>query len=391
MDFSYSSEEELFRQELRVWLEANRPRELGEAERADDDAAWRWAVEWHRRLHAGGWIGIHWPREYGGRGATLMEQMVFNEEFARLRLPTGVNLLGVIMAGPALMTWGTETQKRRFLPRILSGEDIWCEGLSEPGAGSDLAAMQTRALRDGDRFVVSGQKVWTTLAHRADWCQLFVRTEPEASRHRGLSCLLVDMHSPGITVRPLRQITGDAEFNEIFLEDVRVPAENLLGPQGSGWQVLMTTLMNERTGLGELGVDHLLDQLVATARRTIIDGRPATENAYVRQRLAQFAIECAAKRYGGFRGLTRRLRGQPPGPESSTAKLLVSELMLKMASFSGELLGPHGILEKGSPAAVDNGRWAYQMLQARAMSIGGGTSEVHRNIIAERVLGLPRG
>ncbi len=391
MDFGYSPQEEAFRRELRVWLEANRPRALTDAERGDDEGVWQWAREWHERLHAGGWVGIHWPKEFGGRGATLMEQVVFNEELARLKLNAGVNLLGVIMAGPALMTWGTEAQKAQHLPAILAARAIWCEGLSEPGAGSDMAAMQTRAVRGGDHFVVNGQKVWTTLAHRADWCQLFVRSEPEASRHRGLSCLLVDMRTAGITVRPLRQITGDADFNEIFFEDARIPAENLLGPQGSGWQVLMTTLMNERTGIGELGVDNLFEQLLKTARRTMIDGRPASENAYVRQRLAQFAIECAAKKYSGYRALTKRVKGEAPGPESSTAKLLVSELMLKMASFAGELLGPFGVLEKGSEGAVDNGRWAYQMLQARAMSIGGGTSEVHRNIIGERVLGLPRG
>ncbi|MEW6301776.1 MAG: acyl-CoA dehydrogenase family protein, partial [Thermodesulfobacteriota bacterium] len=252
MDFHFTPQEEAFRRELRAWLEANLPAEYDPEKFAwdtDTDERFRFQLEWQKRLHAGGWVGVHWPKEYGGRGATLVEQLIFHEEVERVQAPPPANVLGLLMAGPVIMHWGTEEQKRRYLPKILSGEEIWCEGLSEPGAGSDLASLQTRAEEDGDAFVVNGQKVWTSWAHRARFCQLFVRTDPEAPKHKGMACLLVDMKTPGITVRPLVQMTGDAEFNEVFFEDVRVPKANLVGGKDQGWQVLVTTLMFERSGL----------------------------------------------------------------------------------------------------------------------------------------------
>jgi alkylation response protein AidB-like acyl-CoA dehydrogenase len=395
MDFHFAPEEEAFRHELRSWLAANLPRDYDPEKFAwgmDVEERFRFQMIWHRKLHEGRWVGIHWPKEYGGRGATLIEQLIFHEELERVQAPRPANVLGLMMAGPVIMHWGTEEQKKRYLPKILSGEELWCEGLSEPGSGSDLASLQTRAVEDGDSFVVNGQKVWTSWAHRSQWCQLFVRTDPDAPKHKGMACLLVDMKSPGVTVRPLVQITGDAEFNEVFFTDVRVPKANLVGPKDQGWQVLVTTLMFERSGLGfDLPVDATLQQLVALARHLRIDGKPASADPAVRQKLAQFTIECKAIRYNVLRHLTRRLKGNPPGPEGSIGKLAGSEVGLKMAAFATELLGAHAPLLADSPHALEQGRWARVALGARALTIAGGTSEVQRNIVGERVLGLPKG
>lgn len=395
MDFHFTPQEEAFRQELRAWLDANLPAEYDPDKFAwemDAEERFRFQMEWHKRMHAGGWVGVHWPKEYGGRGATLVEQLIFHEELERVQAPPPANVLGLLMAGPVIMHWGTEEQKKRYLPKILSGEEIWCEGLSEPGAGSDLASLQTRAVEEGDSFIVNGQKVWTSWAHRAQFCQLFVRTDPEAPKYQGMSCLVVDMKSPGITVQPLRQVTGDAEFNQVFFEDVRVPKANIVGGKGQGWQVLVTTLMFERSGIGlDLPVDGTLRQLIALARQVQINGRPASADPAVRQRLSQFAIECKAIRYNVLRHLTGRLKGYPPGPEGSIGKLAGSELGIRMAAFSSELLGPYASLASGDPHAQDRGKWARIVLGARALTIAGGTSEVQRNIVGERVLGLPKG
>src|SRR3990172_1573453 len=359
MDFSYSPQEEAFRKQVRTWLEANQPPPMTRAEKdaADEEFLWRCLKAWHERLYQGGWAGISWPKEYGGRGATFIEQVIFGQELARLNLPTGCNVLAVIMTGPALMQWGTEAQKKHYLQPILSGDEIWSEGMSEPGAGSDLAALQTRAVLDGDNFVVDGQKIWTTIAHRSHFCQLFVRTDPTVPRHKGMSCLLVDMKSPGVTVKPLRQITGESEFNEIFFEGVRVTKKNLLGPLNAGWQVLVATLMHERFGISEtLGsTEQTLAQFVELAKGCLIDGRPASEDPQIRQQIAQFAIEAAARKYNGLRSLTRRLKGLPPGPESSIGKMVSTELLQRMTKFAGRLLGQYGLLEYRSPFSPDEG------------------------------------
>ncbi len=393
MDFHFTPEEETFRQELRRWLEENlKDHDPGRFESYSADARFEHQRAWQKKAHAAGWVGIHWPKEYGGRGASLMEMFIYNQEMERARAPRFANMLGLMMAGPTIYHWGTEEQKRRFLPKILSAEEIWCEGLSEPGAGSDLASLQTRAVEEGDFFIVQGQKVWTSNAHRSDWMQLFVRTDPEAPKHQGISCLLVDMKSPGITVRPLLQITGDAEFNEVFFEEVRVPKTHLLGPKNEGWKVLVTTLMHERAGIGsELPVHRQLPHLIHLAQKIRTDGRPATRDPSVRQKLAQFAIECEALKYNMFRSLSKRLQGTPPGPEGSINKLFGSELNLRMAHFALELLGPWAPLTEGSPLALDQGRWVQAALGARALTIGGGTSEIQRNILGERLLRLPKG
>ncbi|HTY55763.1 MAG TPA: acyl-CoA dehydrogenase family protein [Candidatus Binataceae bacterium] len=394
MNFGYSPEQEAFRNEVRAWLEANQPPSMTRAEKetADDEFLWQRLKDWHKRLYAAGWAGIAWPKQYGGRGASFIEQVIFGQELARLNLPTGCNVLGVIMTGPALMQWGTEEQKARYLHPILTGEEIWCEGMSEPSAGSDLAAVQTRAVLEGDNFIVDGQKIWTTLAHRSDFCQLFVRSDPEVPKHKGLSCLLVDMKAPGVTVRPLRQMTGESEFNEIFFDGVRVPKENLLGPLHAGWQVLVATLMHERFGISETlgGTEQTLAQLVDLAKGCLIDGRPASEDPIVRQQIAQFAIEAAAKKYNGFRSLTRRLKGLPPGPEASIGKMVSTELLQRMTKFVSRLLGQYALLEHRTLFASDEA-WLRRILYSESLTIAGGTTAVQKNMIGERILQLPKG
>jgi alkylation response protein AidB-like acyl-CoA dehydrogenase len=398
MDFKFSAEDEAFRQELRAWLQKNRPAQSP----ADDDHTdfmhegskddWRRRLEWHRKMHSGGWVGISWPKEYGGRGATLTQQLIYNEEMARANTPQLVNGLGIMLVGPTIIHWGTEEQKTRYVPKILAGQEIWCQGYSEPGSGSDVASLQTRAVEEGDYFIVNGQKVWTSDAHHADWCILLVRTDPSAPKHKGISYVLVDMHSPGVTVRPLVQITGDANFNEVFFEDVKVPKKNLIGEKNQGWQVAITTLMFERSGIG--GGRDLLGQvreLADLARTVRNNGKTAWDDSSVRQKISGFAGEALALKYTGFRQLTRRLRGLPPGPEGSVLKLGTSELNLKMSKFAMELLGPYAQLEFKAPFAVDKGKWSYRMLASRALTIAGGTSEIQHNIIGERVLGLPKG
>jgi alkylation response protein AidB-like acyl-CoA dehydrogenase len=394
MDFHYSPEEENFRQEVRTWLETNVPEDLRSGRDEDLPPVERWdrQTAWHKKLHEGNWIGIWWPKEYGGRGASVIEQAIFNQELARLGASGGVNMSGVTLLGPTLMHWGTEEQKARYLPKILPAEEIWCQGYSEPGAGSDLAALQTRAIEDGDHFVVNGQKVWTSWAQHADWIFLLVRTDPSAPKHQGISYLLVDMHSPGITVRPLVQINGDSEFNEVFFEDVRVPKKNLVGELNRGWMVAVTTLMFERVATGNFyRFEKLMPQLHDLAKRIEINGQPAVEDTSVRQQLAQFAIEAQAIKYNELRRLTRQLKGHPPGPEGSFAKITATELSMRMMNFAMELLGPYAILEQGSPFAVDHARWSHRMLSSRAGTIAAGTNEIQRGIIGERVLGLPKG
>lgn len=390
MDFAYTPEEEAFRQELRAWLEPNlRAHRAAWGEDEDEfvqHPSSPASFAWHKRLYEGGWVGIHWPREYGGRGATLMQQVIFIEECMRLRAPAGVNGIGINMVGPMLMQYGTEEQKRRFLPPILSADEIWCQGFSEPGAGSDLASLQTRAIEDGDAFVVSGAKIWTSNAHNADWCILLVRTDPEAPKHRGISCLLVDMKSPGISIRPLVQMTGDAEFNQVFFDQVRVPKQYLLGKVNEGWRVAISTLSHERGGIrAVLRLHRMIAMVLELARQ-----RGAAADPLLRQQLAQLHIEGQVLRLTALRALTRQLRGEPPGPEGSIQKLAFSRTYMAAAQVAERILGPYIQIWKGSPHAVADGHWAFQSLFARRYGIAGGTDEIQKNIIGERQLGLPK-
>jgi alkylation response protein AidB-like acyl-CoA dehydrogenase len=393
MDFNYGPEDEAFRAEFRAWLEKNRqyaiPLREALADEADGD--WDARLRWHRKLNEGGWIGINWPREYGGRGATLMQNLIYEQELERAGTTVPFIGFGVSLLGPTLIHWGTEEQKRRHVPKILTAEEIWCQGYSEPNSGSDLASVQTRAVEDGDYFIVNGSKIWTSAAHHADWIFLLTRTDPEAPKHKGITYLLVDMKTPGVEVRPLVQMTGARGFNQVFFEDVRVPKTNIVGQKNQGWHVAITTLMFERSGDHDRGMKRQVRELTALAKRLVRNGRSAWDDTGVRQRIAQFAVEVEAIRYTALRNLTRQLKGLPPGPEGSMMKLCATELGLKIAMFAMELLGPYSQLENGAAFAIDRGVWLQRMLAARGPTIYAGTNQIQHNIIGERVLGLPKG
>jgi alkylation response protein AidB-like acyl-CoA dehydrogenase len=395
MDFEESVEEQAFRRAFRGWLEAHLPPDLCVDDPTDERVApdrptFERRRAWQRQMHEAGWVGIAWPRAYGGRGATLMQQLIYDEECFRARAPVLPGYSGLNMLGPTLIEWGSEAQRQRFLPRILRGDDIWCQGFSEPGAGSDLAGLRTRAEDRGDHFLVNGQKVWTSGAHYADWIYLLARTDPAAPRHAGIGFLLVDMRTPGIAVRPLVLMNGHRHFNEVFFTDVVVPREHLVGGARDGWRVAMTTLMYERKAGGGRGHAEQVERLIALARRLPRDGRTAWDDPRVRQALAQLLVECAALRLTRFRNLTRQLRGEPPGPEGSILKLFGSELGVRIAEAAGQLLGPHALVNRPGEHVPDAPRWHNRVVSAPQYTIAGGTSEIQRNIIGERVLGLPR-
>jgi alkylation response protein AidB-like acyl-CoA dehydrogenase len=389
MDLTLSPNEEAFRDEFRAWLEANHP-----GDPPDDEAeAFEFRRRWQGKLHEAGWAGISWPKEYGGRGATLIEQAIFSEEMVRSDAPSPANILGLAMGGPVVITHGTEDQKQRFLEPILSAQEIWCQGFSEPEAGSDLASLKTRAVRKNGDWLVTGQKVWTTFAHVAKWCMLVARTDPDAPKHQGLTYFIMDMEQEGVEVKPLVQITGEAEFNEIFMEDARIPDENVIGDVGNGWAVAITTLMNERTGIAfasQAQVQIQLRRLIELAKRTSSDGGTAADDPLVRQRIAQLYVESEVLRLTSYRGLTQIMKRGIPGPEGSLGKWHWAEINQALTELAMEIEGPYSQLARGSEYAIDDADWQYHFLRARANSIEGGTTEILKNIVAERVLGLPK-
>lgn len=385
MDLSYAPEDEAFRARVRAWLHEH----LAEVKRVRgtrSDALER-AKAWQRKMYEAGFVGMAWPRAYGGQDASITHQVILNEELARAGAPGLINTVGLNILGPALILYGSEEQKRRFLPKILAAEEIWCQGFSEPNAGSDLAALRTSAVEEGDVFVINGQKLWTSLGPIADWCFLLVRTDPRAPKHDGISYIILDMKSPGVRVVPIRQLTGKSHFSELFLEDVRVPKANLVGEKNRGWTIAKATLSLERSGLG--GVVELEGHLSRLCKLAAAAGRH--DDPIIRQRIAQLVIEKETLKYTGYRALTRQLRGAPPGPESAIAKLAASELRQRIMDTAMEIQGTYAVLGRGNAAALDRGRWQGLYLDARAYTIGGGTSEVVRNIIAEKSLGLPKG
>ncbi len=382
MDLTLSPVEASFRDELRAWLQDNNPGREPDGE----ESAFEFRRRWQRQLHQAGWAGVSWPKEYGGRGATLIEQAIFNEEIARAEAPQLANGLGLAMGGPTVIAHGTEEQRQRYLEPILSAEEIWCQGFSEPESGSDLASLKTRAVRDGEQWVVTGQKVWTTFAHHAKWCMLVARTDPGAPKHKGLTYFLMDMEQDAVQVRPLRQITGESEFNELFIEEARIPNDNIVGGEGNGWAVAITTLMHERATLAfslQVGVQIALRELLQRARNSRGDnGHQASEDPVIRQRLAQLLIEGEVLRLGAYRGLSATMRTGVPGPEGSLGKWHWSEINQSLTELAMDIAGPRAMLAEDS--------WTYRFLRARANSIEGGTTEILKNIVAERVLGLPR-
>ncbi|HVP01465.1 MAG TPA: acyl-CoA dehydrogenase family protein [Solirubrobacteraceae bacterium] len=376
MDLTFNASELAFRDEFRAWLDANHPGEAPEGE----DEAYAFRRDWQRKLYEGGWAAVHWPKEYGGRDATLVEAAIFNEELARARAPFPANVLGLLLAGPTLMIWGSDAQKDRYLTPIMSGEEIWCQGFSEPEAGSDLASLKTRAVQDGDEWVVTGQKVWTSGAQHSKWCMLVARTDHDAPKHKGLTYFILDMEQEAVQVRPLVQITGEAEFNELFLEEARIPDANVVGGVGNGWKVALTTLMNERAGLAfglQVGLKVKLDQLTEIAA-----GRGLLDDPVVADRLGELHLRCEILRLTAYRGLTATMKYGQPGPEGSLTKWMWSETNQQLMQFAADLLGPEALLAD-SP-------WSYELLRSRGNTIEGGTTEILKNIVAERVLGLPR-
>ncbi len=378
MDLSYTPAEEAFRARVRAWLAANVPAP-GSVTDLDGMRAWQ------RKLHAAGYVGAAWPKEYGGAGLSPMEQAILNEELARVRAPGIVNAMAVWWVGPAIMRYGTEAQKARFIAPILTAEEIWATGYSEPSSGSDMAAAKTRAVRDGDDYVVSGQKIWTTLAHISDWFFVLVRTSTDGPKWAGLSVLLMDMRSPGVDIRPIRQIDGGSEFNEVFMNEVRVPVANRLGGEGQGWEVVSSALINERSGIaGSVRFDQALDWLLKTVR-----GQRKERDPVVRQRVAELATKGAIMRYAGLRTLTDSLHERLNPHLSAAMKLMSTSMVQEFSETAMEVLGPWAAL-MDDPRTESIGRWSRQYLYDRSMTIAGGTSEVQRNIVAQRVLGLPR-
>jgi alkylation response protein AidB-like acyl-CoA dehydrogenase len=376
MDLTLSPSEEAFRDELRGWLAENHPGE----EPSGEDAAFDHRRIWQKVLFDAGYAGFSWPKEYGGRGATMIEQALFGEEMARAKAPAPANILGMVMGGPVVITHGSDEQKERWLRPILTGEEIWCQGFSEPESGSDLASLKTKAVKSNGEWVVTGQKVWTTFAHKAKWCMLVARTDSDVPKHQGLTYFILDMEQEAVQVRPLHQITNQPEFNELFIEEARIADENVVGGVGNGWGVAITTLMNERAGLGAsaaAGVKMGLEELKALARERGVDDDPV-----IRQKLAQLTIEVELLRLNSWRGLTRIMKRGVPGPEGSLPKWQWGEINQALTEVAVEILGEEGTYWD-SP-------WTYRLLRSRANSIEGGTTEILKNIIAERVLGLPK-
>jgi alkylation response protein AidB-like acyl-CoA dehydrogenase len=384
VDLRDTAEEAAFRAEVRDWIASNLPEELrghrGGAGRFEGNGARAWS----RRLHEAGYAGLTWPTEYGGTGKPYVFQAIFLEELARAEAPTHVGVIGLGMAGPTIMAHGSEAQKFRHLEPILSAQEIWCQGFSEPGAGSDLAGVRTSARRIDGHYVVDGQKVWSSFAHVADWCLLLARSEPGSQRHEGLTYLIVDMKSPGVEVRPLRQITGEAEFNEIFLTGVEVPVENVLGEPGEGWKVAMTTLLHERGTLGFA----LTAALEVNVRKLIDLAKERGATPLQRDGIAREWIEAHGLRLTALRSLTQLVKTGIPGPEGSILKLHWSEANQRLTKLALDLLGPEAALAGADAPYV--GFWQHQQLRSRGNTIEAGTSEILRNIVAERVLGLPR-
>ncbi|HKH51439.1 MAG TPA: acyl-CoA dehydrogenase family protein [Mycobacterium sp.] len=384
MDFSYPPEVEQFRKELRAWLSANLTDDVVTAgrRRGRDPDTFETLRRWDATLADAGWAAVSWPQEYGGRGATVLEQLAYAEETTTARAPVPLNVIGMNNIAPAIMQYGTDTQKRDLLPRMVRADDIWCQGMSEPEAGSDLASLRTRAARDGDEYVVSGQKIWTSLGHRADWCQLYVRTDPDVPKHKGISCLIVDMKLAGIEVRPLVTLNGATDFAEVFFNDVRVPADALLGPLNGGWQVATTTLSHERAGAARLyaQLEMQLRDLVADLAECEVDGTPVLEDTATLRRLGEVAVRIKYLELLCQRSISATLHGADALGSASLAKSVWAEVGQELAALAFDVLGPLG----------GHRRWSEYRLTSRSLTIAGGTTQINKSVTATRVLGLPR-
>jgi alkylation response protein AidB-like acyl-CoA dehydrogenase len=384
MDFNLTPEQEAFRDEVRRFLDENLPPE------EERDA--NFPLTWSAKVREKRWVGFSWPKEVGGGGGDIMEQAILKEEMASRRAPPlGTCIMGLAWVGPAIIQYGTQDQKDRFIADILDSKYQWCTGYSEPDIGSDLAALKCKGVRDGDHYVVNGQKIWTSLAQWAKWMILLVRTDPNTKKkHDGITCLLVEMDSPGIQVAPIDNMSKQPFFAEVFFDDVKVPVENLLGAEGQGWQITIGALANERSGISEVtGLLRELDLLKELARNTRIEGRPALEDARVRRRIAEYETRIAAMRFNGLRYLTKQIRGERVGSETSVNKLHTAHIEKYLSEFALELEGSYGAIAPGRSHPIDRGKWQKEALGWCTAVIGGGTPNIQKNIIAERILGLP--
>lgn len=393
MDFSFTEEEEAFRQELRTWLEDNLPSGWLEGERALDKASDEYPAflrNWQKKLYEGGWAAIAWPEEYGGRNATLMEEIIYQQEMVRVQAPPLINYVGIHMVAPTLMQIGTEEQKKKYIEKILTGEEVWCQGYSEPNAGSDLTAIQTTAVKDGDRWILNGQKVWTSYGHLADRCFVLARTSNQEKRHKGITVFLLDMHQSGVETRPIIQMDGEHDFNEVYLNDAVAYDADIVGEVDEGWRVTIALLMHERTGIGGqvFTLEKQFNDLADSARQLRIDGKPAFKDPFVRQKMVELYSKTRGSLLNYYRNLTKTLKNGHPGPEGSMDKLMVSELTQEVLSYAVSLQGHQGMLWKKD--AIMDPSWQDTYLYSFGMTIGGGTSEVQKNTIGERILGLPK-
>jgi alkylation response protein AidB-like acyl-CoA dehydrogenase len=393
MDFNDTPEEAIFRTEARTWLEANSELRGPDDPTADvlgeraDPAIIQAAKDWQKKKADSDWACLTWPKEYGGRGATSIQNVIWGQEEARVRTPPNIFGIGLGMCGPTILTHGTPEQKAKWIPKLLSGEDVWCQLFSEPSAGSDLAGLRSTAVQEGDDWIVNGQKIWTTGAQFCDWGILVVRHDPNAAKHSGLTYFVVDMHSPGVEIRPITQINGGQGFNEVFFTDCRIPDANRISEIGNGWAVAITTLMNERSSIGG-GGGGSISELLRLARQVEINGRPAIEDSAVRQRIAEFYTRIKGVKMTGSRSLSALSQGKTPGPEASLSKLVAARVAQDMASFAMELQGTAGGLNDEEYSG-QGGDWQSRYLGIPGLRIAGGTDEILRNIISERVLGLP--
>lgn len=397
MDFSYTPEQNAFREEVRTWMKANVPGDYG-------SKAWpipkshkeqlRVSKEWAAKLFEGGWSGITWPKQYGGRGATPIEHFIFLEEMTNYRVPGTIDVIGIGMGGPTVMTWGTTAQKDKHLKNILSGAETWCQGFSEPNAGSDVAGLKTTASDQGDHFLINGQKIWTSVAQLSDYCMLVTRTDPTSQKHKGLTYFIVDMKSKGLSLKPIKQITGDSEFNELYFDNVKVPRENILGQEGNGWAVAITTLMHERVNIAALlytRIKQTLNDVVALTQKLKKNGRPLSEDPIVRKKLVYFYNNVETQRLNNLRMRAHLKGSDDPGPIGSIFKLIWAKANQDLLELPVDILGPYAEQLPGGAGYSDQvENWMKQFLRARANSIEGGTSEILRGIIADRVLNLPR-
>ena len=393
MDLKFSPEDNAFRAEIRAWLAENLAAMGHHSKTRAEKIAPEYRRAWEDHVCRSGWADLSWPREFGGKEMPIQRQVIFWEEYGAADAPIGINQLAHGILGPTLIVHGTEAQKRRFLPKINSNEEIWCQGYSEPGAGSDLAALRTRAERRGDVYVVNGQKVWTSLAQYSDWCFVLVRTDANAAKHKGISFLLVDMKTQGIEVRPLRQITGESDFNEVFFNDVEVPVDNIVGAENGGWEIAMAAASFERGTYfipRQVRLAAELTALIETARRTIRNGRALIEDSAIRDRIVRLHMDVTIMRQHSYRTLSALMHGAVPGPEASFTKLFWSETSQRLQELGMDIIGADASLGLEDADAADGGRWQYDFLRTRSQTILAGTSEIQRNIISERTLGMPR-